>query len=398
MSSNESWNVWPSGMMPIPGTHTPPPPPPPRRRGSLSNWVVILTLLVMLSLGLQMGQLVYAYLRVGPDRTVTPRGDLSSEEKSIIELYQRTKAGVVHVTSLKVVHDDSLDLNGQRVPEGTGSGIVWDTRGDIVTNFHVIQHADGVQVTLDDNRVYPATIVGVYPDKDVAVLHINADPNLLHPIPLGTSDNLQVGQRVFAIGNPFGLDHTLTTGVISAVGREIESVTRRPIRNVIQTDAAINPGNSGGPLLDSAGHLIGINTAIYSPSGSSSGIGFAIPVDEVRRYVPQLIEKGKIARPGLGVHLAADQLARQIVHRDGALIGSVQPDGPAAQAGLRPTQRENGRIIPGDLIISIDGQPVKKVNDLFTALDDHKVGDTVTLGIVRDGQEIKVPVTLGQIE
>jgi S1-C subfamily serine protease len=398
MSTNESFNAWPSGMLPIPSS-PPPPPPSPRRKRSFSL-VPLLTLLVLLSLGLQVGQMVYAYIRVGPDRTVTPRGDLGADEKATIQLYQNTRACVVHVTALTVVRDDSLEMNGQRVPEGTGSGFIWDTRGDIVTNFHVIQNADGgAQVTLYDNTTWQARVVGTYPDKDIAVLHIDAPANLLHPIPVGESDNLEVGQRVFAIGNPFGLDQTLTTGVISAVGREIESVTKRPIRNVIQTDAAINPGNSGGPLLDSAGRLIGINTAIYSPSGSSSGIGFAIPVDEVRRYVPLLIRNGKVSRAGLGVHLAADQITRQLLHQDGVLIGSVQPGGPAEQAGLRPSRREsNGKVIPGDLIKSLDGKPVNKVNDLFDALDNHKVGDTVKLGVLRDGKKVEVPVTLGEIE
>jgi S1-C subfamily serine protease len=396
MSPNDSFNVWPSGMITVSAA---PPPPRPRPR-RLSLWVPILTILVVLCLGLQIAQGVYFYVRVAPERTVTPRGDLGAEEKATIQLYQNTRPCVVHVTALKVVHDESLEMNGQRVPEGTGSGFVWDTRGHIVTNYHVIQHADGgAQVTLSDNTTWPARIVGSYPDKDVAVLHIDAPASVLRPIPVGESDNLEVGQRVFAIGNPFGLDQTLTTGVISAVGREIESVTKRPIRNVIQTDAAINPGNSGGPLLDSAGRLIGVNTAIYSPSGSSSGIGFAIPVDEVRRNVPLLIRDGKVTRVGLGVRLAADQLARQIVHQDGALIGSVQPGSPAEQAGLRPSKREaNGKVIPGDLIKSMDGKPVDKVNDLFDALDEHKVGDSVKLGILRDGKKIEVSVMLAEIE
>ncbi len=396
MSPNESFNVWPSGMIAAPAA---PPPPRPRPR-RLSLWIPTLTILVVLCLGLQIAQAVYFYVRVAPERTVSPRGDLGADEKATIQLYQNTRPCVVHVTALTVVHDQSLEMNGQRVPEGTGSGFVWDTRGHIVTNYHVIQHADGgAQVTLSDNTTWPARIVGSYPDKDVAVLHIDAPASVLRPIPVGESDNLEVGQRVFAIGNPFGLDQTLTTGVISAVGREIESVTKRPLRGVIQTDAAINPGNSGGPLLDSSGRLIGVNTAIYSPSGSSSGIGFAIPVDEVRRYVPLLIKNGKVARAGLGVRLAADQIARQIVHQDGALIGSVQPGGPAEKAGLRPSKREaNGKVIPGDLITSMDGKPVNKVNDLFDVLDDHKVGDTVKLGILRDGKKIEVSVTLAEVE
>jgi S1-C subfamily serine protease len=206
-----------------------------------------------------------------------------------------------------------------------------------------------------------------------------------------------VGQKVFAIGNPFGLDQSLTTGVISALGREIESVTRRPIKDMIQTDTAINPGNSGGPLLDSAGRLIGVNTAIFSPSGAYAGIGFAIPVDEVNRVVPQLIRHGKVTRPGLGVQVAPDQLARQL-GLIGVLIFEVQPDGPAAQAGLRPTRRdENNRIRLGDVIVALDGRPVRSMNELLDALERHQVGDTVPLTILRDGEERQVSVSLAAV-
>jgi len=232
----------------------------------------------------------------------------------------------------------------------------------------------------------------------LAVLRIRAPKEKLRPIPVGTSEDLRVGQKAFAIGNPFGLDQTLTTGVISAVGREIESVTRRPIKNAIQTDAAINPGNSGGPLLDSAGRLIGVNTAIYSPSGASSGIGFAIPVDEVNRVVPQLIEKGKVTRPGIGVNVASDQQAREANIR-GVVITDVVPDSPAARAGLRGLQRDdNGRVRVGDVIIAVDDQPIRKVNDLYSALERHKVGDSVKIRCRRNGEEIEVIVTLGSLE
>jgi S1-C subfamily serine protease len=254
-------------------------------------------------------------------------------------------------------------------------------------------------VTLADGSSYKASLVGSYPDKDLAVLRIDAPKAKLRPIPVGRSGDLQVGQKTFAIGNPFGLDQTLTTGVISALGREIESVTKRPIQNVIQTDAAINPGNSGGPLLDSAGRVIGVNTAIYSPSGASSGIGFAIPVDEVNRVVPQLIKAGKVTRPGLGVQLAADQVARQLGVDSGALIVQVVPDSPAAKADLQPTRRDRqGDIQLGDVIVSVDGKPVEKANDLFALLESHQVGDKVTVGIRRDGKRQDVAVTLGAVE
>ncbi|MBM4297498.1 MAG: trypsin-like serine protease, partial [Deltaproteobacteria bacterium] len=213
-------------------------------------------------------------------RAVAPRGELRGDEKSTIALFKQASPAVVNITAIGVERD-MFTLNLYQIPQGTGSGFVWDTTGNIITNFHVIQNADAAQVTLADQSNWKARVVGVAPDKDLAVLKIDAPANKLQPIPIGTSKDLQVGQSVFAIGNPFGLDQTLTTGIISALNREIESVTRRPIQGVIQSDAAINPGNSGGPLLDSAGRLIGVNTAIYSPSGASAGIGFAIPVDTV---------------------------------------------------------------------------------------------------------------------
>ncbi|MGZ3494793.1 MAG: S1C family serine protease, partial [Thermodesulfobacteriota bacterium] len=244
-------------------------------------------------------------------RPITPRGDLAEDEKSTIALFKQASPSVVHITTLATVLG-VLNLDILQIPQGTGSGFIWDEKGHIVTNFHVMQEADAARVTLADQSSWKARLVGAYPDKDLAVLVIDAPNNRLQPMPLGTSHDLQVGQKVFAIGNPFGLDRTLTTGVISALGREIESVTRRRIREVIQTDAAINPGNSGGPLLDSAGRLIGVNTAIFSPSGAYAGIGFAIPSDEVARVVPQIIKHGKVVRPGMGIQVAPDQLTRQL--------------------------------------------------------------------------------------
>jgi S1-C subfamily serine protease len=337
----------------------------------------------------------------GPEaepRAVTPRGDLMEIEKSRIEVYKQTKPSVVHITSL-ANRTGPYHLNVQQVPEGTGSGFIWDKQGHVVTNFHVIKEADAARVTLSDGSTYPATLVGGAPDKDLAVLRINAPSAKLVPILIGTSGDLQVGQSVYAIGNPFGLDQTLTTGVVSALGREIESVKRgRAIRNAIQTDAAINPGNSGGPLLDSAGRLIGVNTAIYSPSGSSAGIGFAIPVDEVNRVVPDLIRHGKPVRPSLGVQVATDQLARQLGQK-GVLIVNVQADSPAARAGLRGTVRTaDGDIQLGDVVVAIDGKKIAKVNDLFDTVEQHKLGDKITVTVLRDGQQQDVPVDLGPAE
>lgn len=326
-------------------------------------------------------------------RPIAPRGELGADEKATITLFRQASPSVVHITTLAVARD-FFTLNLLQIPEGTGSGFVWDDAGNIVTNFHVIQNADAAQVTLADHSNWKARRVGVAPDKDLAVLRIDAPKSRLRPIALGSSKDLQVGQKVFAIGNPFGLDQTLTTGLISALGREIESVTRRPIQGVIQTDAAINPGNSGGPLLDSAGRLIGVNTAIFSPSGASSGIGFAIPVDTVNRFVPELIRYGKVTRPGLGVQVAEDQLAKEL-RLIGVLIVEVTPGSAAAKAGIRSTRRDSqGQVKLGDVIVAIDGKKIESVNDLFLVLEQRKVGDTVTLALVRDGQRQQVKVTL----
>jgi S1-C subfamily serine protease len=240
--------------------------------------------------------------------------------------------------------------------------------------------------------------VGAAPDKDLAVLRIDAPANKLRAIPVGTSKDLQVGQSVFAIGNPFGLDQSLTTGVISALGREIESVTRRPIQGVIQTDAAINPGNSGGPLLDSAGRLIGVNTAIYSPSGASAGIGFAIPVDTVNRIVPELIRSGKVTRPGMGIQIAEDQIAERL-GVTGVLVVDVAQGSAAAKAGLRPTRREaSGRVKLGDVITSIDGKKIESANELFLALEKYKIGDSINVSLLREGKAVQVKVTLEAVQ
>ncbi len=330
-------------------------------------------------------------------RAVSPRGELWPDERSTIGLFRQASPAVVNITAIGVQRD-LFTLNLYQIPQGTGSGFVWDTKGNIITNFHVIQNAAAARVTLGDQSDWKAQVVGVAADKDLAVLRIDAPPNRLRPIPLGSSKELQVGQSVFAIGNPFGLDQSLTTGVISALGREIDSVTRRPIQGVIQTDAAINPGNSGGPLLDSAGRLIGVNTQIYSPTGASAGIGFAIPVDTVNRIVPELIRSGKIIRPGLGIELAEEQIAKKI-GINGVLIVDVMRGGPAAKAGIRPTRRESsGRVILGDVITAIEGKKVESPNDLFLILEDHQVGDVVTVALLRDGKTVQTKVTLEAVQ
>jgi S1-C subfamily serine protease len=263
----------------------------------------------------------------------------------------------------------------------------------------VIQNADEAQIAMSDGSSSPARLVGAAPDRDIAVLRLTGAKSM-RPLPIGTSSSLEVGQKVFAIGNPFGLDQTLTTGVISALGREIESVTRRPILDVIQTDAAINPGNSGGPLLDSAGRLIGVNTAIYIPSGASSGIGFAIPVDTVRWIVPQLIEHRKIVRPALGVTLAPDPLAAELGVPEGVLVIDVREGGAADEAGLRPTLRDvrTGDIRLGDVIVEIDGKPARSGQDLYAALERSTVGQRVRLTLLRDGARRSVTATLGEAQ
>ena len=326
-------------------------------------------------------------------RAVAPRGELAPGEKSTVALFRQASPSVVHITAI-AVQRDLFTLNLYQIPEGTGSGFIWDNSGNIITNFHVIQNADAAQVTLGDQTTWKARRVGIAPDKDLAVLHIDAPANRLQPIPVGTSKDLMVGQSVFAIGNPFGLDQSLTTGVISALGREIESVTRRPIQGVIQTDAAINPGNSGGPLLDSAGRLIGVNTAIYSPTGASAGIGFAIPVDTVNRIVPELIRYGKMIRPGIGIQIAEDQIADRLGVK-GVLVVDVVPGSAAAKAGIRPTRREgSGRVHLGDVITAIDGKKVESANELFILLENYKVGDIVNVVLLREGKPFQTKVAL----
>jgi len=364
---------------PFPGS-----PPYPQRTAPSRRlfWLVLL-------LGVLAGIMLYRELagffahRAIEPRAITPRGDLSDAEKTTVELFQQASPSVVYITTV-TVRSGWLGLNVTEIPQGTGSGFVWDTAGHIVTNFHVIQRADAVEVTLSNHETFEARLVGAEPDKDLAVLRIDTGAGYLKPIPLGTSSDLQVGQKVFAIGNPFGLDQTLTTGVVSALGRTIQSVTRRKIEDVIQTDAAINPGNSGGPLLDSAGRLIGINTAIYSPSGSSAGIGFAVPVDTVNRVVPQLIAHGRVVRPRLGVYLAHDSILRR-AGLSGALILDVEQGSGAEAAGLRGTRRtRDGRFLLGDIIQELDGAEITNSNDLLNILEKHKVGDPVQVTVLRD--------------
>ncbi|VAW36571.1 hypothetical protein MNBD_DELTA04-1086 [hydrothermal vent metagenome] len=329
-------------------------------------------------------------------RVVTARGDLAADEENTIELFRTASPSVVYITSI-AVRRNLFSLNEYEIPQGTGSGFIWDKKGRIVTNYHVISDANRIEVTLFDHSTWKGVLVGVAPDQDIAVLQISAPAGKLRPILIGESANLQVGQKVFAIGNPFGLDQTLTTGIVSALGREIGTANGRIIHNVIQTDAAINPGNSGGPLLDSAGRLIGVNTAIYSPSGGSAGIGFAVPVSEVNQVVPQIISKGRVIRPGLGISLAGRRLSRELGVA-GVVILKVQPGSTAAQAGLRGIREVRGVIVPGDVITAVNGRPVEDYNGLRDELGRYKIGDTVTLTILRDNSSQEVNVRLEAME
>ncbi len=331
-------------------------------------------------------------------RAVAPRGALAADELAHIEVFRKTSPSVVHITSIGVQRD-LFSMNVQQVPRGTGTGFVWDERGHIVTNFHVIQGANAARVTLSDQTTFDASLVGAFPDRDLAVLRIEAPKAKLPPIALGSSRDLLVGQRVYAIGNPFGLDQTLTTGIVSALNREIESFNSRTIRGVIQTDAAINPGNSGGPLLDSAGRLIGVNTQIASPSGASAGIGFAIPVDEVNRIVPRLIRDGRFVRPAIGVTAGPPGLRKALDLPAGIPLIGVGSGTPAAKAGLQPFRRgSRGEVVAGDVITAIDDQPVADLDDMLEKLERHQPGDTVTLTVWRAGQTRKQAVVLGAPE
>lgn len=327
---------------------------------------------------------------------------LKDEEKSVVDLFTKSKSAVVFITNV-AVRRDAFTLSLTEQPQGAGSGIIWDDEGHVVTNYHVIRNANElkVQFSLQNNRgpnskgkindvldACDAVVVGFDDDKDIAVLKLMDEScytNKARALPIGSSSSLQVGQKVFAIGNPFGLDHTLTTGVVSGLSRQIQSGnTGRPIDGIIQTDAAINPGNSGGPLLNSSGQLIGLNTAIYSASGTSSGVGFALPVDMVTGIVDQIIRFGRVTRPIIGVSFAPDEIAEQL-GLGGVLVLDAREGGPAERAGIRSTKRDDsGRLLLGDVIVGIDDEKIEDSYDLYRALDTHVVGDSVKVSVFRD--------------
>lgn len=345
----------------------------------LAKISLVLILFLTLAVGFLLAERFSRQRLAGLPRDVTPRGDLGVGEKATISLFQNTSDSVVHITSFTGGRGYS-DVS----QNGMGSGFVWDNLGHIVTNYHVIEGAQRHIVTFADQTTVEADLVGKAPHKDLALLKVSVQSQDLKPIAIGESANLQVGQSVIAIGNPFGLDQTLTTGIVSGLGRQIRSTTDRKISDVIQTDAAINPGNSGGPLLDSAGRLIGVNTAIASTSGSSGGVGFAIPVDTVRRVIPQLIQHQRVTTPALGIVPVRQEQLTRMNGMNGVLVQYVVEDGPAHVAGLLPFRRgPRGHILYGDLINAIDGKPVNRIDDLHAILDTYDVGDTVKVHIVR---------------
>ncbi len=335
--------------------------------------------------------------RQAAERTVTPRGELAADERSTIALFEQSRDSVVFISTAQLVRD-AWTRNVFSVPRGTGSGFVWDDAGHVVTNYHVIEGASTATVKLSDGRDYQAALVGASPAHDIAVLRIGVGFKRPPAVPVGTSADLKVGQKVFAIGNPFGLDWTLTTGIISALDRSLASDKGQgAIEHLIQTDAAINPGNSGGPLLDSAGRLIGINTAIYSPSGASAGIGFAVPVDTVLRVVPQIIQKGQYLPPSLGVQLDESANARltRALGIEGVVVLRVHPGSAAERAGLQGLERQaNGKLVAGDVITAADDKPVKTVAQLLSHLDERRIGDVVRLRVHKQGQSREVAVEL----
>ncbi|NIB42907.1 trypsin-like serine protease [Pseudomaricurvus alkylphenolicus] len=333
-----------------------------------------------------MSMLVLLGAIIGLSAPISAKAAFSTDdEQNTIEVFRYASPAVVYVTNQAVVRD-RYSFNLQTVPRGTGTGVIWDKNGYIITNYHVIEKANKITITMHDQSHWPAEVVGIAPSKDLAVLRIKAPKDKLQPLPLGDSGKLTVGNKVLAIGNPFGLDTTLTVGVVSALEREIKSSNQRTIRNVIQTDAAINPGNSGGPLINSNGELIGINTAIYSPSGASVGIGFAIPINTVKSIVPSLIANGRLQRPSLGIEIGPSHWARQYGVK-GVPILAVGRNTPAAQAGLKGVSRTRwGSYQLGDVIIGLGSDVVENTDDLLSALEKHSPGQRVQVDLVRDGK------------
>ncbi|MCP5261473.1 MAG: trypsin-like peptidase domain-containing protein [Rhodoferax sp.] len=363
------------------------------RRAAVTLRVLAVVLLALAGAGMP---LPAAAQKDGTPRTVSPRGELGAEERATIELFEQARDSVVFISTRSRVRD-IWSRNVFTVPRGNGSGFIWDESGHVVTNLHVIEGASEASVKLADGRDYRASLVGASPAHDIAVLRINVPNKRPTPVPLGSSHDLKVGQKVFAIGNPFGLDWTLTSGIVSALNRSINADGGVAIENLVQTDAAVNPGNSGGPLLDSAGRLIGITTAIYSPSGASAGIGFAVPVDTVNRVVPQIIRHGRYIRPTLGIRTDEELNRRlcELLKVRGVVVLRPAPGKPLA-GGLRETTvGRDGAIALGDVIVAVEGKPIESVAQLLARLDDFKPGDTVGVTVMRQGRAATLPLTLG---
>jgi S1-C subfamily serine protease len=351
------------------------------------NWLLVI-LLILLTALLWRERL----LRAAAERQVViPRGDLAEDEKSTIALFKTAAPSVVHVVCTR------RDPQTRRIVVGTGSGFIWDTKGHVVTNYHVISKFGEFFVILSDGTRLAAQAIGIAPAKDLAVLQID-EPHLdrMRPLAQGRSDDLQVGQKVFAIGNPFRLDQTLTTGIISGLQREIVSATEVPIHEAIQTSASINPGNSGGPLLDSAGRVIGVNTLVFGDG--TTGIGFAVPIDTVRKVVPVLIEKGKLERVGIGIRTWPDGAAQHYLDIEGVLVLNVRPGGPAAQAGIQPSLSVQGDWSFGDVIVGANHMPVATLADLHKVLDQFQAGEEVVITVSRNGAEKDIPVKVEVID
>jgi S1-C subfamily serine protease len=361
--------------------------------GDRFSKIVIAALLVVLAIYLAQPYADRLLFSASTPRAVEPRGSLSDIERMSIEIFERVSPAVVQVVG-RAGMLEAPQSEGENGPAQSGTGFVWDQAGHIVTNDHVVEGTGSLAVRLASGQVLRAQIVGTAPNYDLAVIRVDNPRSLPPPIAIGTSDDLKVGQWVCAIGNPFGLDQSLTTGIISALKRRLPTSGGREITNVIQTDAAINPGNSGGPLLDSAGRVIGVNTAILSPSGTSAGIGFAIPIDSVNRVVPELIRRGSVPTPGIGI-VAASEAAATRAGVQGVVILRTAPGSSAERAGLRGMDPRTGK--PGDIIIAVNGKPVRGLADLIQELEQVGVGKRVTVTVQRDGRDIPVEVEVMDI-
>lgn len=326
--------------------------------------------------------------------------NLLQSEKNTIKVFEENVKSVVNVSNIRIArtgwwfHSEEME-----VPAGAGSGFVWDKEGHIVTNYHVIANGDSFVVSFHkDKETYEAEVVGTYPQKDIAVLKLKKKPKKLYPIKPGNSKSLRVGQKALAIGNPFGLDHTMTSGIVSATDRKIRGIANVTIHGMIQTDCSINPGNSGGPLYDSQGQVIGMNTMIYSPSGSSAGVGFSVPVNTIKNIVPQIIKHKKVKRPGLGIGLLEERLKYHFGIEKGIVVKYVDPKSPAASAGLEGMSRDRrGRYLLGDILLEIDGKEVNNYDEIFNVLDNYNVGDQVEITFLRGKDRKKTKLKLMEL-